>query len=385
MNKLRTPSAAALVLLAGLAACADGGALPTGSAPAAEAAAGRTPANQQLAAMLASALRQPEVRTAIYREMQASPQTERKVLLGAFLRGRGSGVLEAMARTTPSGSMDGVLNLIRATGPLEVYFPVAAHRDAWKGGEELMVATTLDENAAPVGVALDGTTTVLSATRAPLVPTLVVVPAEGFDRFGAPREASLRSEFRRPALSRGLVTALGVNDRGLSVSERANYLKTTNDQEAWALGLPEFEIKLAATTSNGTQYDWVKQVPSQIFAPDSDDGQWKAAGSNSFEMIYWNQDYGTNVGFKCMEIDNVGVSATITFTGGSTFNVGGFPVNVGISASWSSDNSDDPCGVDYIYPRINDYNSPSFYNWTELPGTTSNPEDGTSTFFYRHF
>jgi predicted small lipoprotein YifL len=384
MRKLRH-APAALVLLAGLAACGDGGALPTESSPAAEAAAGKAPANQQLAAMLAAALREPGVRAAIYREMQASPQVERKVLLGAFLRGRGAGVLEAMARSAPSGNLDGVLNLIRATGPLEVYFPIAAHRDAWKGDAELMVATTLDENAAPVGITLDGRTSVLSAVVAPAMPTLVVVPAEGFDRFGAPRDASLRSEFRRPSASRGLVTALGVNDRDLSVSERANYLKTTNDQEAWALGLPEFEISLAATTADGTQYDWVKPVPSQIFAPNSDDGLWKTAGTNSFEMIYWNQDYGTNVGFKCMEIDDVGSNVTITFTGGSTFKVGGLPVNVGISASWSSDSSDDACGVDYIYPRINDPNSASFYNWTELPGTTGNPEDGTSTFMYRHF
>lgn len=383
MRKLR-PTATALVLLAGLAACGDGGALPTGAEPVSGAAA-RAPANQQLAAMLASALRQPEVREAVLREMQASPQTERKVLLSAFLRGRGARVLEAMSNAAPSGGMDGVLDLLRSTGPLEIYFPVAAHRDAWKGGAELMVATTLDENAAPVGVTLDGRTATLSAAVAPSLPTLVVVPAEGFDRFGAPREASLRAEFRRPAASRGLVTALGVNDRGLSVSERANYLKTTNDQEAWALGLPEFEISLAATTADGTQYDWVKQVPSQIFAPNSDDGLWKTAGTNSFEMIYWNQDYGTNVGFKCMEIDDVGSNVTISFTGGSTFNVGGLPVNVGISASWSSDSSDDACGVDYIYARINDPNSASFYNWTELPGTTGNPEDGTSTFMYRHF
>lgn len=383
MRKLR-PTATALALLAGLAACGEGGALPTATAPGAETAA-RVPANQQLAAMLASALRQPEVREAVLREMQASPQAERKVLLGAFLRGRGARVLEAMTSASPSGGMDGVLDLIRATGPLEIYFPVAAHRDAWKGGAELMVATTLDEDVAPVGVTLDGRTLTLSAVAAPSVPTLVVVPAEGFDRFGAPKEASLRSEFRRPAASRALVTALGVNDRGLSVSERANYLKTTNDQEAWALGLPEFEISLAATTADGTQYDWVKQVPSQIFGPNSDDGLWKTAGTNSFEMIYWNQDYGTNVGFKCMEIDDVGSNVTVSFTGGSTFNVGGLPVNVGISASWASDSSDDACGVDYIYARINDPNSASFYNWTELPGTVGNPEDGTSTFMYRHF
>lgn len=375
---------AGLVLLALLAAgCADGAALPTGSpaAPAAE----KIPANQQLARMLASALRDPAVRAAIHREMQASPQVERKVLLGAFLQERGRGVLDAMARATPATSMDGVLNLIRSTGPLEVYFPVAAHREGWDGGADLIVATTLDEDVAPFGVAPDGRTVVLSATEAPAMPTLVVVPAEGFDRFGAPRAASLRSEFRRPQFSQGREVALSGTDRGLGVSERANYLKTTNDQEAWALGLPEFEIMLAATTADGTQYDWVKQVPSQIFAPDSDDGQWKTAGTNAFEMIYWNQDYGTNVGFKCMEIDDAGINVTVSFTGGSTFNVGGLPVNVGITASWSSDNSDDPCGVDYIYPRINDPNSASFYNWTPLPGTTANPEDGTSTFMYRHF
>lgn len=376
----------------GAAACSDEqSALPTEGTPEQFASqAGATPANHQLASMLAAALRDSGVRAALRRDMAASPVAEHKLHFSMYLNGKGAPLLVAMARAGGLSEAQ-VLQLFTQTGGLEIYFPVSAHREAWfGGGNDLIVATTLEEWAAPFGVTLGGKTLTLSAETPPATPALVIVPAEGFDGFGQPIQSSLRPEYQHAKNSlfnvRGALSAATSTYRGIGVSERANYIRNTNDHEPWTSGNPEFEILLAATTSDGTQYKWNKPIPSHVWDPDSDDGKWRTLGSNSFEMIYYNQDYGTNIGFKCIERDGSGFNFDIKFSGSSTFKISeGNSIGVTINAGWKYDDSDDPCGEDYLYPRIKDPAAPDFYQWTELPGTVNNPEDGTSELMYRHF
>lgn len=372
-----------------LAACSDTQEAPfSADDPAAVSVTNTAPANHQLAHMLASALRDPGLRAALRQDMAASPVAEHKLHFSTYLNGKGAPLLAAMARAGGTTGAE-VIELFTQTDGLEIYFPVTAHRNAWlAGGNELIVATTLEEWAAPFGVTLDRKTLTLSAETPPVTPALVIVPAEGFDQAGHPIESSLRPEHLRASKSLAGRTASRSTStyRDIGVSERANYVRNTNDHEPWTKGNPEFVMLLAATAPDGTQYKWNKPIPSHVWDPDSDDGKWRTLGDYSFEMIYYNQDYGTNIGFECIERDDNDFNVEIKFSGSSTFKLSdGNSVSVSINASWTYDDDDDPCGEDYLYPRIKDPAAPDHYQWTELPGTTNSPEDGTSELMYRHF
>ena len=71
--------------------------------------------------------------------------------------------------------MDG--DVTRA-GTLEMYFPVAAHRAAWTGDENVLVATAERDGDAPVAFDLAGRRIVLSPDSPPSTPVLAVEPAE---------------------------------------------------------------------------------------------------------------------------------------------------------------------------------------------------------------
>lgn len=387
----RTASRAVLAAtVVALAACSDTQEAPFSvTDPTAASVTSAAPANHQLARMLAGALQDPTLRGVLRQHMAGSPQVEHKLHFSSYLNGKGAPLLSAMARAGGISEAQ-VVQLFAGTGPLEIYFPVSGHRETWlSGGNDLIVATTLEEWAAPFGVTLAGKTLSLSAETPPTTPALVIVPAEGFDQFGRPLDATLRAEHMRSSSLFGQAASFSTSTsthRGIGVSERANYIRNLNDHEPWTSGNPEFEILLAATAADGTQYKWNKPIPSGVWDPDSDDGKWRTLGSYSFEMIYYNQDYGTNIGFKCIERDGSGFNFDIKFTGSSTFKISdGTSVGVTINAGWQYDDSDDPCGEDYLYPRIKDPAAPDFYQWTELPGTVNNPEDGTSEFQYRHY
>ena len=59
-----------------------------------------------------------------------------------------------------------------------MYLPVPAHRAAWRGDDNLLVATVGADHEAPVAFTLDGRRIVLDAERPPATPVLVVVPVE---------------------------------------------------------------------------------------------------------------------------------------------------------------------------------------------------------------
>lgn len=66
----------------------------------------------------------------------------------------------------------------RRSGTLEMYFPVPAHRQAWSGDENVLVATAERDGEAPVAYDLAGRRIVLSADAPPATPVLAVEPAE---------------------------------------------------------------------------------------------------------------------------------------------------------------------------------------------------------------
>src|SRR3989454_405730 len=62
--------------------------------------------------------------------------------------------------------------------PLELYLPVPAHRRAWTGGEDVLVATAVADHDAPVAFDVRGNRLVLDAERPPATPVIAVVPVE---------------------------------------------------------------------------------------------------------------------------------------------------------------------------------------------------------------
>jgi hypothetical protein len=132
-----------------------------------------------------------------------------------------------------------VLQLLDQTGSMEIYLPVEAHRAVWKGGNDLIVATTMDDKVVPFGVDLNGQPVQLSLKTAPDVPAISIVPAESFDALGKPYGRDVQSRQNASAQDLGpSFSVMGTTWTGLW----ANEVHVGHDYESWALGKPEFEM-----------------------------------------------------------------------------------------------------------------------------------------------
>lgn len=128
---------------------------------------------------LALAMRNPAVRARVKSDLRASRVTaEHKLRLDRYLqRDRGSVLAGALAAAL-GGKAEDLLALVRGLRTMELYMPVASHRAMWTGGPDLLVASQLGEDDAPVAFRLDGTRVALSLSAPPEIPVLVLVPAE---------------------------------------------------------------------------------------------------------------------------------------------------------------------------------------------------------------
>ena len=170
-----------------LGACTDAGESPVASGAVTTLAA--APDEQEglsrLTRLTAVALQDQGLRQRILNDLRSSRHTtEHKVAFTEYLNGSSGGILLAKMAKESGMSREDVLALVSAVRPLEFYMPVEAHRSAWRGGDDLIVAGLLDnENEAPIGWTVGGTPVVLSAEDAPATPVLSLVPVEThFDR-----------------------------------------------------------------------------------------------------------------------------------------------------------------------------------------------------------
>lgn len=225
----------------GLAACNDAAEAPLAPETGAAAAA-QTPADQRLARLVATALRNPEVRAQLRSDLAASPVKEGKLYLRSYLNGSGQGLLTAMSRAAGTGQ-DAVLELVGQMRPLEIYIPVAEHRQAWNGGSDVVVAIQLVEHTDPFGVDLNGRAVALSYETAPSTPVISIVPTESFDAQGEP----LARDRARSGASFTHSTT-GTMFTGLWV----NHINVGHDYEDWTRGSPEFEFWLINSQTRGT-------------------------------------------------------------------------------------------------------------------------------------
>jgi hypothetical protein len=230
----RSCTAAALLLLA---ACSDRTITPPVDAPLAERAAiSRRP--EALAKMVAKGLKNPALRAYLKAQLDASPYREHKLQFETFLAansGRASREIAVENGTTK----DALAAQAKAAIALEVYLPVPAHRAAWNGDENILVATALTDDDPPIAFDADGRRYVLDAKTPPTTPVLAVVPVE--------------TDFSRPpARIIGCIDCGGGGGDVLPPPPPAPpspglYMTNSHfvqDFEGWLKGSPEFEVHI---------------------------------------------------------------------------------------------------------------------------------------------
>jgi hypothetical protein len=267
-----------LVLLAGAAGCGDrpeqGPTAPSGqrqtTATAVDQPAERT-ARERLARRLALALADPGFRSSVKDALDRSPIREHKLHFQRFLSGPGH-PLGALAKA--SAEADSAVEAdARSTTPLELYLPVAAQREAWRGGEDLLVATAREDHEAPVAFDVRGRRRLLSPDVPPDVPVLAVVPVET-DFDGAPRVGLMVAD------DGGGATGGGGGGTASSTPPPGLYMTSAHfvqDFEGWLKGSPEFEVHVlgqAGGTDSLTTYQCAGEHASGYYSFDQNNLDW---------------------------------------------------------------------------------------------------------------
>jgi hypothetical protein len=204
------------------------------AAPAARHAAERA-VMDRLARRLARALADPGFRAYVKGELDRSPFTEHKVQFQSLLHASNARALKDVARL--SGASESAVEAdAREAIPLELYFPVPAHRAEWSGTADVLVASAREDREAPVAYDVTGRRQVLSPDAPPASPVLAVVPVE--------------TDFDHPASPEPFVCCAGgpvpppppppTPSPGLYMT-RSHFVQ---DFEGWLKGSPEFEIHI---------------------------------------------------------------------------------------------------------------------------------------------
>jgi hypothetical protein len=221
-------------LLAALAFAACGERNPASIAPpdAAEPLHTASAARERLAARLAVALADPALRHEFATRFATSEAPEGKLQFQSLARSDGNRLL---LRLTAGGgsSLSELLADLDAARGLEVYLPVASHREAWHGSADFLVATAASDHEAPVAFDSRGRRTTLSAHVPPTTPVIALVPQE--------------HDFSRPAPAMCAANCGGSGGGGWVGQPPGLYLVGTDfteSHESWLKGNPEFEVHL---------------------------------------------------------------------------------------------------------------------------------------------
>src|SRR5882672_7166007 len=163
---------AALAAAGALAACGDRTPLtPAGDAAVTAGSPGGAPQKpERLAREFAKALRNPAFRAYLKAQLDASPFPEHKLQFQTFLGASGGRALRYLEAGTEQEA--------KAAIPLEIYLPVPAHRAAWTGDENVLVATAITDRDVPVAFDPRGGRHLLDAAKPPETPVLALVPVE---------------------------------------------------------------------------------------------------------------------------------------------------------------------------------------------------------------
>lgn len=129
---------------------------------------------RRLARAIAMGLGDSEFRKGVKSSMQKALFKEHKLELKKYLKGSTLKTVAEASHTTT----DAILADLALIRPLEFYMPVEAQRDAWTGGDDLLVVTGTEEDEPVIGFDLRGNEVPMSSTQPPSTPTLAIVPQE---------------------------------------------------------------------------------------------------------------------------------------------------------------------------------------------------------------
>jgi hypothetical protein len=232
---------ATLAATAALAACADRTPVTGPPASPPEDAAvtrGASPAEkpERLARQFARALRNPAFRAYVKAQLDASPFTEHKLQFQTFLGASGGRALRHLAEENGEGTAD-VEQEASAAIALEIYFPVPAHRAAWRGDDNVLVATGITDRDVPVAFDVRGGRHLLDPATPPpaATPVLALVPVE--TDFAAAPARILCAECGGIG---GGIQPPPPPPPGLYMT-KAHFVQ---DFEGWLKGAPEFEVHI---------------------------------------------------------------------------------------------------------------------------------------------
>ncbi|HET6777490.1 MAG TPA: hypothetical protein VFH26_01240 [Gemmatimonadales bacterium] len=296
---MRTRFGLALALFAGVAACdrpeatapqdrSDReSAVATGSLERAQRGAA-----DRLARRIARALGEAEFRAFVREELSRSPYVENKLQLQRFLTHSGRRAMRDVARLSGEGE-SAVEADAKAATPLEIYFPVAAHRAAWSGGPDILVASAREDGDAPIAYDVKGARRVLSAETPPDTPVLAIVPVE--TDFGPERPAAFAVTPPPPPPPDPLPPP------SPPLGMYMTYARFVQDFEGWFKGDPEYEIHIlgqAGTSDSLTDYQCSGGAASGYYRFDQNNLEW--AGQvllfsqtqlNNYKIAHPNQNF----------------------------------------------------------------------------------------------
>jgi hypothetical protein len=201
---------------------------------------------ERLARQVALALADPEFRAYVRRSIDRSTYVERKLPFSRFLSAEGGRAGAAMARSADGGP-DLLSADLAAVGGTEFYLPVRAHRTTWQGGEEILVATALNDHEAPVAFDIRGRRIVLDPDTPPRAPVLALVPQE--TDFDAPLRAEALPCDTCDGVSEPGDPGVPPQPGAVLPSLRMTYFSVNKDFEGWLKGDPEYEIHVMGPVS----------------------------------------------------------------------------------------------------------------------------------------
>jgi hypothetical protein len=242
----------------------------------------------RLARRFARALADPAFRTYLKGELDQSPFVEHKLHLQGFLQGNDRKVLKEIARLSASSDSAVEADLREAT-PLEIYFPVSAHRAKWAGGPEVLVASARDDRDAPVAYDIKGRREVLSPDAPPATPVLALVPVE--------------TDFTQAA--EATCTTCGGGGGGGTLPPPTGLFMTyahfVQDFEGWFKGSPEFEVHIlgqSGATDSLRDYQCAGQAARGYYSFDQNSLDWSGSvllfsqtQLNSYKTAHPNQNF----------------------------------------------------------------------------------------------
>ncbi len=242
---LNRSGAVATLLL--IAACSDRGVTPPSDMPAVAAtASSKSSAPEALAKMVAKGLKNPAFRAYLKAQLDASPYREHKLQFETFLAANEGRAFREIAGENGT-TKEAIATEAKAAIALEVYLPVPAHRAAWSGDENILVATALTDDDPPIAFDIEGRRQLLDPRTPPAIPVLAVVPVEtDFSRVPA-KVVECIEDCSGGGGTIGDVTPPPPPAPGLYMT-KSHFVQ---DFEGWLKGSPEFEVHILGQ-KNGT-------------------------------------------------------------------------------------------------------------------------------------